>query len=91
MVFERGLWSFLYRDISICIYTYGLLRQYRFLRMGSNPGMNSNPGWRNWGQTVMVRLAGAFAAGPKGRAAPPKKGASCSLQISNLKCLLNSA
>jgi hypothetical protein len=41
----------------------------RFLRMGSNPGMNSNPGWRNWGQTVMVRLAGAFAAGPDGRAA----------------------
>jgi len=37
--------------ISICIYTYGLLHQYRFL------GMNCNPGWRNWGQTVLVRLA----------------------------------
>jgi len=29
--------------------------------MGSDPVMDSNPGWRNWGQTVVVRLAGAGA------------------------------
>jgi len=52
VVFRRGTFGFLDAHIGICIYTYGLLYQYRF------SGMNSNPGWWNWGQTVMVMLAG---------------------------------